>query len=170
MPPEGSEHSGAGTSDQEVLIAPPGAVDLQDKASPIFEQEARGRLQPRAAPFVFNRGTADISLLLAKLAKEGEAAWDEEEHARTNVRLTRPAHDTWGVRKVVFVYCDDFLKRVYSFPWFSDPEWRAALEPVLQCLGVPASKVVRCLLASMPPGCVIPVHHDTGYWVKHTHR
>lgn len=22
----------------------------------------------------------------------------------------------------------------------------------------------------MPPGCIIPVHHDTGYWVKHTHR
>lgn len=22
----------------------------------------------------------------------------------------------------------------------------------------------------MPPGCVIPVHHDTGLWVQHTHR
>lgn len=30
--------------------------------------------------------------------------------------------------------------------------------------------MVRCLLASMPPGCVIPVHHDTGHWVKHSHR
>jgi hypothetical protein len=25
-------------------------------------------------------------------------------------------------------------------------------------------------LASMPPGATIPVHHDTGEWVKHTHR
>lgn len=30
--------------------------------------------------------------------------------------------------------------------------------------------MVRCLLASMPPECVIPVHHDTGHWVQHTHR
>ena len=31
-------------------------------------------------------------------------------------------------------------------------------------------KVIRSLLASMPPGVNIPVHHDTGYWVKHSHR
>lgn len=41
---------------------------------------------------------------------------------------------------------------------------------MLDVLGVPESKVIRCLLASMPPGCVIPVHHDTGHWVRHTHR
>ncbi|CAN0366977.1 unnamed protein product, partial [Ectocarpus sp. 13 AM-2016] len=45
-----------------------------------------------------------------------------------------------------------------------------ALQPVLDVLGIPEEKMVRCLLASMPPGCVIPVHHDTGHWVKHTHR
>ena len=31
-------------------------------------------------------------------------------------------------------------------------------------------QVVRCLLASMPPGVAIPPHHDTGYWVSYTHR
>jgi hypothetical protein len=31
-------------------------------------------------------------------------------------------------------------------------------------------QVVRCLLASMPPGISIPPHHDTGYWVNYTHR
>ncbi|CAM9891990.1 unnamed protein product, partial [Hapterophycus canaliculatus] len=45
-----------------------------------------------------------------------------------------------------------------------------ALQPVLDVLEIPEEKMVRCLLASMPPGCVIPVHHDTGYWVQHTHR
>lgn len=41
---------------------------------------------------------------------------------------------------------------------------------MLDVLGIPEGKVMRCLLASMPPGCVIPVHHDTGLWVQHTHR
>lgn len=45
-----------------------------------------------------------------------------------------------------------------------------ALQPVLQVLGILEKNVIRCLLASMPPGCVIPVHHDTGHWVQHTHR
>ena len=31
-------------------------------------------------------------------------------------------------------------------------------------------QVVRCLLASMPPGIAIPPHHDTGSWVMNTHR
>lgn len=45
-----------------------------------------------------------------------------------------------------------------------------ALQPVLDVLGIPEGKIIRCLLASMPPGCVIPIHHDTGHWVRHTHR
>ncbi|CAN0426482.1 unnamed protein product, partial [Discosporangium mesarthrocarpum] len=44
------------------------------------------------------------------------------------------------------------------------------LDPVLEVLGVPPSKVIRCLLASMPPGSVIPVHQDSGHWVCHSHR
>lgn len=45
-----------------------------------------------------------------------------------------------------------------------------ALQPVLDTLGIPEGKMIRCLLASMPSGCVIPVHHDTGHWVQYTHR
>ena len=36
-------------------------------------------------------------------------------------------------------------------------------EAFYAALGVSESRVVRCLLASMPPGMKIPVHHDTGY-------
>ena len=39
-----------------------------------------------------------------------------------------------------------------------------------ESIGVDEKKVVRSLLASMPPGMKIPVHHDTGYWVKYVHR
>jgi hypothetical protein len=44
------------------------------------------------------------------------------------------------------------------------------LSPYWEALGVPTNRVVRCLLAQLPPGVTIPVHHDTGLWVKHTHR
>lgn len=47
-----------------------------------------------------------------------------KEHARSNVKLTRPAHDRWGISKVVFIYSDDFMKKVYVFPWFRDARWR----------------------------------------------
>lgn len=50
------------------------------------------------------------------------------------------------------------------------PSSTQALQPVMDVLGIPEEKMVRCLLASMPPGCLIPVHHDTGHWVQHTHR
>ena len=51
----------------------------------------------------------------------------KQEHARSNVKLTRAAHDRWGIGKIVFVFSDDFLKKVYTFPWFHDPEWRQVM-------------------------------------------
>ena len=184
-----------------------------------------------------------------KLAEDGNSAWADEEARKSNVGLTRPSHDAWGIKKVrgpqtvtlgdcaprpfgeeaslppprlwtyhqiVFVYCDDFLLRCFEMPWFHDPAWRDLLLPVFEALGVPPNKVrlplssirrcgrcaerlhpgtvpqpppsptpthrltptrhpsapqvVRCLLASMPPGVAIPPHHDTGYWVNYTHR
>lgn len=46
------------------------------------------------------------------------------------------------------------------------------LAPIYESVGItcPEKQVVRSLLASMPPSMSIPVHHDTGFWVKHTHR
>lgn len=46
------------------------------------------------------------------------------------------------------------------------------LTPIYAAVGItcPEKQVVRSLLASMPPSMDIPVHHDTGFWVKHTHR
>lgn len=45
--------------------------------------------------------------------------------------MRRQAHDRWGISKIVFVYCDDFLKRVYTFPWFHEPEWKQVHHPRL---------------------------------------
>lgn len=77
-----------------------------------------------------------------------------------------------------------------SFPFSQDEEWRRLLSPIyaavgqvslslrkLPCVtltdyqvGVDEKRIVRSLLARMPPGAKIPVHHDTGYWVRFTHR
>ena len=45
-----------------------------------------------------------------------------------------------------------------------------AVLPIFAACGVDESRVVRCLLAAMPPGATIPPHHDTGLWVARTHR
>jgi hypothetical protein len=52
----------------------------------------------------------------------------------------------------------------------ASPAWRDAVQPFFDAVGVPARRVVRCLLARLPPGVTIPVHHDSGLWVSRTHR
>ncbi len=65
----------------------------------------------------------------------------------------------------MLIHCDDFMLRKYHMPWWHQrPEWRDAVEPYFAALGVPAHRVVRCLLAKLPAGTTIPVHHDT-VWV-----
>lgn len=148
--------------------APPeGEVLREHKNLPVHE------LPPQVwpqVPLCRKRGQVCVADLKRKLATGGERLWLDEEARKHNVGLTRPSHDAWGIKKIVFVYCDDFLRRCFEMPWLHDPEWRALLLPVFEALGVPVHKVVRCLLASMPPGIAIPPHHDTGYWVHHTHR
>eukprot|EP01050_Picozoa_sp_SAG11_P003166 SAG11_NODE_173_length_13507_cov_10.489931_8_plen_80_part_00 len=41
---------------------------------------------------------------------------------------------------------------------------------ILDTLGVQEDRLIRCLLAAMPPGQHIPTHHDTGIWVPRCHR
>jgi hypothetical protein len=109
----------------------------------------------------------DISALQARVRREEPGLWDPA-HQKDNVPIHRAGHDRWGIGKVVFIFCDDYLQRVFDFPWFH--AWRAELEPVFAQIGVPLDRVIRCILASMPPGADIPTHHDTGLWVSHSHR
>jgi hypothetical protein len=82
--------------------------------------------------------------------------------------VDRPSHDSWGIRKLIFVFSDDFVHRVYRLPLWDDAEWVALLQPVFDACGVERHRIIRCLFASMPPRTVIPVHHDSGYWVPRT--
>ena len=156
-------------------ICPQGSLDLMAKQEPIYlhpyhkDPEKAKRLHEKI--WCCKRGEIDVSILQKKLMEGGERIWSNKLAAETNVAITRPAHDSWGIRKIVFIFCDDFLKRCYELPWWHENEdWRKLISPIFQQLKIPESKIVRCLLASMPPGLQIPVHHDTGYWVHCTHR
>jgi len=101
--------------------------------------------------------------------------WDPRNADKKNVTLTRPSHDAWGIGKIVLIFSDDFLTKVYQFPWWK--EFEDALQPIIDVLfprpengANKKGLVVRALLASLPPGSTIPVHHDSGEWVKKTHR
>lgn len=111
--------------------------------------------------------------------------WNEANASHNNVKITRPSHDAWGIKKIMLVFCDDFLHTIYTLPWYqtADPDNKAptksstvgeemhkAIQPILDVLQIQQSQMVRCLLAALPPGVTIPVHHDTGEWVKYTHR
>jgi len=98
--------------------------------------------------------------------------WDDANAAVNNVWICRPSHDAWGIKKVVLIFSDDFLRQTYEMPWWhARQDIRDAVGPVLKVLGIEShDRIARLLLASLPPGVTIPVHHDTGEWVKHTHR
>ncbi|KAJ1416801.1 hypothetical protein B484DRAFT_334437 [Ochromonadaceae sp. CCMP2298] len=139
-------------------------VRLEDKAHPVCEG------QPPFAPhYAYTRSIVDVSKLKEKLLTMPQELWDDERQDG-NVRMMRPSHDAWGIKKIVFNFSDDFLLKTLDFPWSQQPEWRELLLPIYESIGVDESRVVRSLLASIPPGVGIPIHHDTGYWVKHTHR
>lgn len=99
--------------------------------------------------------------------------WDPIHAAVHNVTIRRPSHDQWGIPKIVLVFCDDFVHRVFDLPWWHDDKkspFRQAVQPILDALGIVDKQIVRLLLASLPPGATIPIHSDSGEWVKCTHR
>lgn len=99
--------------------------------------------------------------------------WDDINASVHNSSITRPSHDAWGIKKVVLVFSDDFLQNTYELPfWHSREDIRQAVQPILDVLGIgdDPNRIARLLLASLPPGVTIPIHHDTGEWVKSTHR
>ena len=97
--------------------------------------------------------------------------WDPINASIHNVNIVRPSHDAWGIGKIVLVFADDFLNSVYELPWWHiRTDIQEAIQPILECLQVPPQRIVRLLLASLPPGTTIPLHHDSGAWVWQTHR
>ena len=140
-------------------------VPLAAKAVPVCERALND-----CEALALTLAQVDVSAFKKKLLESGTGIWDDDYHNRENIKLTRPAHDAWGIKKIVFTFCDDFLQKVLDLPFSQSDEWREHLLPIYNAIGVSEKRIVRSLLALMPPGVKIPVHHDTGYWVKYTHR
>lgn len=149
---------------KSVVIPPNGFVNLSDKSTPVFERQS-----DYDEYYAFTRATVDIQPFKTYLQSLPQTVW-EDKCQDGNVQLIRPAHDKWGIKKIIFTFCDDFLQKIYDLPWSQLEIWRKYLLPIYQSVEINENQVVRSLLASIPPGVSIPVHHDTGYWVKKTHR
>ena len=118
-------------------------------------------------PWCASYGPVDIAPLLARIASEDAGVWEDAAQV-SNVVIKRAMHDRLGVRKIIFTFCDDLLKTVYRLPWWDT--WGDVLRPIFEALGIRPEKVVRCLLARLPPDYTIKVHHDTGRWTTKAHR
>lgn len=127
------------------------------------------------------RGDVDISGILKLVTpgyddsyiKRNNTLWDIYRAKTENVCMNRPSHDSWDIKKIVLIFCDDFVKNVYEFPWWhlnKEISFKNALNPVFETLNICSQQVVRLIFAAMPKDITIPLHHDTGEWVKHTHR
>lgn len=124
-----------------------------------------------ASPNPSTSGSQKRKTFQASDVKSITNLWSEPNAAVHNVAICRPSHDAWGINKIVLVFCDDFLRDIYELPWWHGrDDMRLAVQPILDVLRIPPQRIVRMLLASLPPGVTIPVHHDTGEWVRHTHR
>lgn len=147
-------------------VSPPeGLVSLESKQKPVCEKSGI----EFDSFYVYTRAKLDTSSFKSHLQSLPLEIW-EDKNQEGNVNLIRPAHDKWGIKKIIFTFCDDFLQKIFDLPWSQKEEWRQFLLPIYASVGISKKQVVRSLLASMPPGVSIPVHHDTGYWVKRTHR
>lgn len=158
-------------TEPHVVIPPLGHVNLTRKTVPLCERDL---FEDEAMAYTL--GQVDVSAFKAHLLSHDEHIgtandiWSDEYHDVHNVKLMRPAHDRWGIKKIVFTFCDDFLSKVLDLPFSQDNEWRKFIIPIYDAIGVDEKRIVRSLLAKMPPNVEIPVHHDTGYWVQYTHR
>lgn len=149
-------------SKERVCISSRGIVDVSSIAKLVTE----GCHEPVNA---LSQSTTTSKL--KQPVKSKTNLWDEINAAVSNVHVIRPSHDAWGIKKIVLIFCDDFLQTVYEMPWWHKrPDIRKAIQPILDLLNVEPNRIVRMLMAGLPPRTTIPVHHDTGEWVKHTHR
>jgi hypothetical protein len=112
------------------LIPPHGTIALTEKTVPISSLDD-------IPPYnlIVTREVIDVSLFKAKLLSLPAELW-EDEYQHGNVKLHRPAHDKWGIKKIVFVFCDDFMLKILDLPWSSDQAWSSFLDPIYASIGL----------------------------------
>lgn len=92
----------------DIMVPPDGEVLLSQKKVPICTMTEE---KSDNSPWCFTRAKVDVSAFKAELATLPPDDWDSYS-AEHNVVLHRPAHDAWGIKKIIFTFCDDFLQKV----------------------------------------------------------
>jgi hypothetical protein len=150
---------------QDGIHPPKGRVDLYEKRCPSVDLPAH---EQDSNTWCTSYGQVDVSRVVHRLNKLGTPIWEDEYNKNENVLIQRPFHDNIGVGKIVCLFCDNSMDATYQLPaWHT---WKDLLVPIFESIGLRTEHVVRCLFARMPPGAVIPRHHDNGKWVGWTHR
>jgi hypothetical protein len=126
------------------VLPPNGSISLDEKLIPIFEKEI-----PPEYPLIVTRKEIDITAFKQKLLSLPPEVWEDENQVG-NVRLTRPAHDKWGIKKIVFTFCDDFLLKVLDLPWSQEEEWKALLDPIYAAIGLSTLSFILSHSSSFP--------------------
>ena len=93
----------------------PEGVPLEEMQIPVCNLPAP--IRSRLCKPLVRRANVDPGRLLGVLAAAGQQAWDDAHQSESNVPFDRPAHDRWGVGKIMFVHCDDFMRKMYHMPW-----------------------------------------------------
>ena len=118
---------------------------------------------------VVHIATANITALQNKLNNMPEEMWEDSvQREHGNATLTRAAHDRIGIRKIVFIFSDDILSTVLRHPWWKT--WQNELRPIFESVNINPNRLIRCMLARIPPKTHIGMHHDTGRWTTLSHR
>jgi hypothetical protein len=146
--------------ERRYCIATRGVLNVEDIASIIYEGSQLSTAKS-------NKATKNKDI------PSPTNLWSPYNAKKYNVHITRPSHDAWGIQKIILIFCDDFLQNIYEMPYFHLPKYqhlRNAIQPIIDVLNIDTNRIVRMLFASLPNGVTIPIHHDTGEWVKHTHR
>jgi hypothetical protein len=170
--PESSRTQQLVNKEHRYCISSRGMVNIQTLASLIHEGHNEPIIIDQQQQMTYSKLKSSPIQSLTNL-------WDPINACQNNIHIVRSSHDAWGIKKIILLFCDDFLQTVYEMPWwYSNPTLQQAIQPILDSLNITTTtntnyttrRLVRLLLASLPPGVTIPVHHDTGEWVKYTHR
>ena len=99
--------------DKNIIIPQMGTILLTNKLIPTSERTEvytarENNTNPQHEPLCVIRGRIDISAFKNKLLNLKNEIWEDDvQHSEGNVKIVRPAHDAWGVKKIIFTFCDD---------------------------------------------------------------
>lgn len=111
-------------------------------------------------------GTVDVEPLRDRILAEADRVWAENEFRQ---RTFKPHQDT----ETIFLVFDEDFRHLDPTKSAKFSEYRELLAPVFERLAAHICQrgwCVRCILAKLTAGSVIPEHVDQGFSLANSHR